>query len=118
MSELEKLKKYLDDNGYDCEMNCIDFGSLTNNKPNQIIVYGPDHITSWDVVCHDYSYGGPDGLLELYGELCTDVIGWLTADDMIRILEYFKAKGPNWKPINVLSDIEVWNDGDDKSKIL
>jgi len=111
MTELEKLKKYLDDNSYDCEManthiiNPYHFKEH-RNEPDQIIVYGPGHVRSWDVVCHDYSYGGPEGLLELYGDLCTDVIGWLTANDMIRILEYFKAKGSNWKPIDSLSDIE------------
>ena len=111
MTELEKLKKYLDDNGYDFEMfnhrraHPYMF-KYSGDEPDQIIVYGPGHVRSWDVVCHDYSYGGPEGLLELYGELCTDVIGWLTANDMIRILEYFKAKGSNWEPIDTLSDIE------------
>lgn len=131
MTELEKLKKYLDDHGYrnswghhfskspiseaykmafgqkiysstDEDQNLVDY----DGTQEQIIVYDDNGRRSWDVVCHDWSYGGKDGLLELYGDLCTDVIGCLTANDMIRILEYFKAKGSNWEPIDTLSDIE------------
>ena len=108
MTELEKLKKYLDDNGYDCEMlNHSDnphYFSKPRNEPDQIIVYGPGHKRSWDVVCHDFSYGGPDGLLELYGDLCTDVIGWLTADDVIKIIENNKKNGGI--PIDSMDDIK------------
>ena len=39
----------------------------------------------FDVVCHEYSYGGKDGLLEMWdrnGE-DDDVVGYLTAKDVI-----------------------------------
>lgn len=103
MTELEKLKEYLDNNGYVSEWNSI-FG-----ERDQIIVYvlyngtiDPKYFTSnwdyvvrddkyyirsWDAVCHKGSYGGNDGLIEIYGSICDDVIGWLTAAGVIKILE-------------------------------
>ena len=41
-----------------------------------------------DVICHEYSYGGDEGLLEIMGLLdeeeseYDDVIGWLTAENV------------------------------------
>ena len=100
MTELEKLKKYLDEHNYKSEWNDV------CGRTDQIVVYGPCNIRSWDVVSHEYSYGGKDGLLELYGEPCNDVIGWLTADDVIKILEFMKKKGPDWYPIDSMDDIK------------
>ena len=98
-TELEKLKKYLDEHDYDNVWNTI----LSTN--DQIIVYGPGHIRSWDAVCHKGSYGGDQGLLEIYGDLCTDAIGWLKADDVIKILEYI-GKESVWVPIDSMDDIK------------
>ena len=105
MTELEKLEEYLKEHDYNYRWNSVCRGYEGYPCQDQIIVYRPGHERSWDVVCHYFSYDRPDGLLELYGELCTDVIGWLTADDVIRILEYFKAKGSNREPIDKLCDI-------------
>ena len=99
-TELEKLKKYLDEHDYDNVWNTI----LSTN--DQIIVYGPGHFRSWDAVCHKGSYGGDQGLLEIYGNICTDVIGWLKADDVIKILKYMAKKGPDWAPIDSMDDIK------------
>lgn len=48
----------------------------------------------WDVICHKGSYGYDRGLLEIMGSLITEeeaeednVVGWLTADDVIRRIE-------------------------------
>lgn len=44
----------------------------------------------WDAVCTRFSYGGKDGLLELYGKALLgngDVKGWLTADDVIELVK-------------------------------
>lgn len=42
---------------------------------------------SWDAVCHDWSYGGKEGLLEIMGVIvendADEVEGWLTADDIL-----------------------------------
>lgn len=84
MSEIEKLKKYLDEHGYNNKWN-----SIFDGENNQIIVYS-DKERQWDVVCHKYSYGGKDGLLEIYGNIGNlaysdnSVDGWLTAEDLIK----------------------------------
>lgn len=105
MTELEKLKKYLDDNGYASRYAHHMDRDLNLYAPDQIIVYNHGE-RSWDAVCHEGSYGGKDGLLEIYGTICNDVIGWLTADDVIKILEYYAKLGPKWFPINSLDDIK------------
>ena len=56
------------------------------------------------VICHSYSYGGPEGLYELAvldetgGLVVTpvnpdQVIGWLTPDDVSKLMEQVKALG-------------------------
>jgi hypothetical protein len=99
MTELEKLKKYLDEHDYNSCWNYV-FG-----QNDQIVVF-ENHERSWDVVCHHWSYGGDKGLLELYGCLCEDVIGWLTADDVIKILEYKSKQGAIYVPICSMDDIK------------
>lgn len=109
MTELEKLKKYLDEH----DIINLMADHFDSGKSDQIIVYIPvenkdlevqdsrpwgvikDHegrycLRMWDVVCHEYSYGGPEGLLEIYGDIADleDVDGWLTAEDVIE--EYIK----------------------------
>ena len=49
-----------------------------------------------DVICHEYSYGGKEGLLEIMGLLdeeeseYDDVLGWLTAENVFaRIYTHF-----------------------------
>ena len=42
----------------------------------------------WDAICHRYSYGGPEGLLEIMGcivrsDCDDDVEGFLTAEDVL-----------------------------------
>ena len=99
MTELEKLKEYLDENEY----HSI-WGMVTKLR-DQIVVVDKTHgIRLWDAVCHKYSNGGDKGLLEIYGDLCTDVIGWLTADDVIKILDNYKKNGG--VPIDSMDDIK------------
>ena len=97
VTELEKLKEYLDENGYVSVYNDI-FG-----KDDQIIVFDKENldIRLWDAVCHRNSYGYNRGLLEIYGCLCNDVIGWLTAEDVIKILKNYEKTG---EIIDVLPD--------------
>ena len=46
-----------------------------------------------DVICHEYSYGGKEGLLEIMGlsdDEEDDVTGWLTAENVFaRIYTHF-----------------------------
>lgn len=56
----------------------------------QIIVYnGVERV--WDAICHKYSYGHEDGLLEVAGIMTEDiddaVKGYLTADEILNYLD-------------------------------
>lgn len=100
LTELEKLKKYLDDNGYTSQWNTIEYDddqiivydelSGEDKSIADLVVNGKYYIRSWDVVCHQYSYGGPEGKLEIYGSVVEDVEGWLTAEDVIN--KYLKKE--------------------------
>ena len=55
------------------------------NKNNQI--WYPSYENNvCDVICHEYSYGGSEGLLEIMGlvddDCGDDVEGWLTAENV------------------------------------
>lgn len=43
----------------------------------------------WDAICNAYSYGCEDGLIEVMGlpQCGDDVIGYLTADDILTMLD-------------------------------
>ena len=80
MSEIDKLAAMLTERGISFEQRPIIDGE-------QILVPG-----EWDAICNRYSYGGPEGLLEVMGDPVTlpgegAVAGWLTAEDVIRRLE-------------------------------
>ena len=52
----------------------------------QVILYDSRNKRIADAVCHSHSYGHEDGLLEIMGLGAEDdVIGWLTAEDVLRI---------------------------------
>lgn len=58
----------------------------------QIKVYDPKGHYVWDAVCHYYSYGHEEGLLEIMGDIVNhdddwEVEGYLTAKDIIERLE-------------------------------
>ena len=57
---------------------------------HQIIVWDKDGKYSWDAICHRGSYGYERGLIEVMGDAVAgdeEVIGYLTAQDVIDILE-------------------------------
>lgn len=93
MSELDKLEKYLRENGYKVER--IDDDALKDYDldRHQVIVFNEDGNRKWDAVCHFGSYGYKEGLLEVYGETVVfpedgdSVAGWLTAEDVIARLK-------------------------------
>lgn len=106
MTELEKLKNYLDENCYVSKWNNIwskndqiivyienDFGYPPEAKErwySDLEIDGKKYIRIWDAVCHKYSYGGQEGKLEIYGSIVEDVEGWLTAEDVIN--KYLKKE--------------------------
>lgn len=81
-TEMDKLEKYLKDNGYNYTRHPLYEGQ-------QIIVFDKYGNRMWDVVLHFGSYGMKDSLLEAMGEALlghNDVEGYLTAEDVIRYI--------------------------------
>ena len=76
MTEINKLIKLLDSESIPYE---IEDNALTSTPQ---IFYPCTEDPICDVICHQYSYGGPEGLLEIMGLVegdADDVEGWLTA---------------------------------------
>lgn len=107
LTELNKLEEYLKKNGIKYtrrdEENIfhgiidpisMEEGDVTIDN-HQIIVFDPKEVRLWDVICQFSSYGGEQGLLEIMGDIVEegegDVVGFLTADDVIERIER-KAK--------------------------
>jgi hypothetical protein len=67
---------------------------IMENSDNQIWYPNyKEHIC--DVICHEFSYGGKDGLLEIMGlseNEYDDVEGWLTAEEVFKKIhtDYYK----------------------------
>lgn len=94
MSELDKLEKYLRENGYEVER--IDEepkNSIFDFNRHQVLVFDEDGNCKWDAICQFGSYGYKEGLLEVYGDTVVfpedgdSVVGWLTAKDVIARLK-------------------------------
>lgn len=90
MTELDKLEKYLKEHKYIYERTDADRGFFNRH---QIIVYDAHAMRLWDAICHRGSYGYEEGLLEIMGTIVNPkedgdaVVGWLTAEDVIKRLE-------------------------------
>lgn len=90
-TELNKLEEYLEAHGYQYDRVDHNFGYA---ERHQIIVY-EKHRYKWDAICHFGSYGNEQYLLEVMGCIVPkfqDVMGWLTADDIIYRLEHGEWK--------------------------
>lgn len=90
MSELDKLENYLKE--HDIPHERIDDEVEGIVDKHQIIVKDEDGVVIWDAICHFGSYGYEDGLLEIMGTLVRpedrdSVVGWLTAEDIIKRIE-------------------------------
>ena len=90
MSELDKLEEYLKEHGAEYTRYDEDreFGNV-----HQIVVFSRTGRRKWDAICQTGSYGYAEGLLEIMGSLVKPkldgdtVVGFLTAEDVIRRLE-------------------------------
>ena len=87
MSELDKLELYLIENDIRHERK-------DTSWRHQIVVFDEKRRIIWDAICNEGSYGYEDGLLEIMGDIVTekeketdDVVGWLTAKDVIERIE-------------------------------
>lgn len=96
MTELDKLEEYLKEKGIEYEriknpLGCPD--ECPDGFWDQICVpcYEPE-FRQWDAICHAGSYGYEQGLLEIMGIICPDhdVLGFLTAEDVIKRIEFTK----------------------------
>lgn len=93
MTELDKLEAYLKEIGAKYERTDRDMkrdkrGRIVETSIHQIVVF-KNGKRSWDAICHYGSYGNEQGLIEVYGsivERSRDVVGWLTADEIIEAL--------------------------------
>lgn len=97
MTEMDKLEQYLIENKIPYERRKrgpVSEFSLTHPSLKNIDV-SQDQISvpckgecKWDAICHPGSYGYDEGLLEIMGDIVSedeeDVVGWLTADDVIK----------------------------------
>lgn len=94
LTELDKLEAYLKAKGilYLRRDEIILLGRY-HMEQHQIVVFADDGRRMWDAVCQRGSYGYEEGLLEVMGKPVVrksdgdDVVGWLTAADVIARLE-------------------------------
>ena len=99
MTEMDKLEQYLiqhriEHNRYDSDGKWdAGHGLIIEMDRHQICVPEEGDRCKWDAICQHGSYGYEKGLLEIYGDLVDPkedgdtVVGYLTADDVIKRLE-------------------------------
>lgn len=93
-TEMNKLIEMLNNANIPFELTT----DILENENNQVW-YPSFKNPICDVICHQYSYGGRDGLLEIAGLLTeeeaeyNDVVGYLTAENVFnRIKNHYKIK--------------------------
>lgn len=82
MTEMDKLDAALTEMG-------IEHTYDRNFDGGTQIIVCEDGQRKWDAICTRFSYGGRDGLLEVYGWPLTDgrgVRGFLTAEDVVELI--------------------------------
>ena len=104
MSELDKLAKYLHKikmpfKQYECDKQWDVDDCIIVMDRHQICVPNQEY-PIWDAICQRGSYGYKEGLLEIYGVIVDEaidddtVVGWLTAEDVIKRLEKTGLNNP------------------------
>ena len=89
MNEITKLAVLLAKENIPFELN-----AFMVDEPTVQICFPDKKNVIVDAVCHNFSYGGPEGLIEVLGSRNVnnpndDVVGWLTAEEAI---VYFREK--------------------------
>lgn len=84
-NQLNILEKMLIEKGIEYERTDEEATLMSDGDFHQI--RGKRNDFEWDVICHKGSYGYEDGLLEYADNIEDDVIGRLTADKVIRLIE-------------------------------
>ena len=82
------------ENIYRTEINLLVVGLIERGIRFTVTPVFDGYKVEWDVpmfsgdaICHNFSYGGTEGLLEIMGALCNtddDVEGFLTANEILR----------------------------------
>lgn len=110
-NQLDVLEKMLIEKGIEYERT-----DEATPIPDVVFMNGPGEFhqisgetnnLKWDVICHKGSYGYEDGLLEYADNVEDDVIGRLTADKVIRLIEsgeYRRGYKDAVNKIRIMSD--------------
>lgn len=78
--EMNKLIKLLAKG--DLPFEVYSFPGFTENEDFGIQILAPSlQERKIDAICHPYSYGHEDGLIEIWSCKMDDVVGWLTAEE-------------------------------------
>ena len=104
MSELDKLAEYLHEikmpfMQYECNKQWDVDDCIVMMDRHQICVPNQEY-PIWDAICQRGSHGYEEGLLEIYGVIVNEtidgdtVVGWLTAEDIIKRLEKTGLNNP------------------------
>lgn len=98
MTELTKLENYLAEHNYIFTRHAEQIEVFADEEAKE---RGRNKDREWDAICKEGSYGFKDGLLEVMDEhrkyfipedYYDDVLGWLTAQDIIDMLEHKKEE--------------------------
>lgn len=96
-TEIDKLAAKLTEMGVEFQDYPLHVMSGGTADGRQIDVVEKGHKV-WDAICSPISYGGASGLIEVMGVIVDgkrengSVKGWLTADDVIQMVEGHKCK--------------------------
>jgi hypothetical protein len=85
MTEMNKLAVLLAKNNIPFEIKAWNI----QNKPTWQICTPSIADTKVDAVCHEFSYGHHDGLIEIMSAFEEDVVGWLTAEEALPYFQIF-----------------------------
>lgn len=98
MTELDKLEQYLKEHNYIFTRHADQIEVFADEEAKE---RGRNKDREWDAICREGSYGFKDGLLEVMDKHrkyfikeddYDDVLGWLTAQDIIDMLEHKKEE--------------------------
>lgn len=85
MTEMNKLVVLLVQHKIPFEIKAFDI----KDKPTWQICSPSIADTKVDAVCHEFSYGHHEGLIEIMSAFEDDVVGWLTAEDALPYFQIF-----------------------------
>ena len=94
---------------YRYELNNLAVGLMNRDIPFKFTIFfngGQIETSTWDVICHDYSYGHESGLLEAFGDDIVeenykgDVEGYLTARDILDRIDNKEVRNDSTDNIN------------------